>query len=199
LRGLLRGLLRCLLRCLLRGLWRYRATTVVALGLPMNGVMPAKTWLAVDIILLEDEFLAVSDPFGNYRKNLCKINFLGYFTVLVDTLIKDKRAFPIDSDASPGMNAYILVAFLNFRHSRIFLNTLLSMTLSSLSYNAQFPRRAEVKVYFIGKPDLIPISRIRLYSAMILREIYSFDTRAVSQPRFLARHVFSYLRAVIAR
>jgi hypothetical protein len=32
----------------LRGLWRYRATMVVALGLPMNGVRPAKTWLAVD-------------------------------------------------------------------------------------------------------------------------------------------------------
>jgi hypothetical protein len=49
----LRGLLCCLFRCLLRGLWRYRATMVVALGLPMNGVRPAKTWLAVDRIIAD--------------------------------------------------------------------------------------------------------------------------------------------------
>jgi hypothetical protein len=38
----------CCVACYV-GLWRYRATMVVALGLPINGVRPAKTWLAVDI------------------------------------------------------------------------------------------------------------------------------------------------------
>jgi hypothetical protein len=87
------------------------------------------------VILLKNEFFTVLNLFGNYRKNLCKINFLSHLAVLVSTLIKDKRAFLINSDASPGMNAYILVPFLNFCYRRIFLNIILSITLLNLFYN----------------------------------------------------------------
>jgi hypothetical protein len=132
------------------------------------------------IILLKDKCFAFTDLLGNNRKNLCEVGFFGYLAVLVRTLIKDKRAFLIISDASPGMNAYILIAFLNFRYRWIFLNTILSMTFPSFSYDAQFPTRAETKVYFIGKPDLILISRVRLRSAMKLCESHTLDTSSVS-------------------
>jgi hypothetical protein len=132
------------------------------------------------IVLLKDEYLAFTDPLSNNRKNLCEVDFFSHFAVLVRTLIKDERAFPVISDASPGMNTYVLVAFLNFRHCWIFSNIILSIAFPGFSYNAQFPTRTETKIYFIGKPDLIPISRFRLRSAIKLCESYTLNTSPVS-------------------
>jgi hypothetical protein len=131
------------------------------------------------VVFLQNELFALPNPLGDNRQNLCEIDFFSYLAVLVRTLIKDERAFPVDSDASPGMNTYIFVAFLNFRYRRIFLNIILTVTFPGFSYNAQFPTRAETKVYFIGKPDLILIFRVRFCSAMKLCELHTLDTSSV--------------------